>query len=172
MVGRVCSFTLLILLLAFVNRTAALERYNETELQPQDRQHWSFQSPVRPDLPATKFPTLTPVDHFIRARLEKEGLKPAPAADKLTLLRRVTLDLTGLPPTPAEQDAFLIRRIEPTPTRTPRRSITRLPPLSENVGRQVWMDMYSATRKANGFEMPTPSDPNAWRFRDYVIQSA
>jgi hypothetical protein len=49
----------------------------------------------------------TPVDLFVRAQLEKAGLQPAPAADRATLLRRVTFDLTGLPPKPAELEDFL-----------------------------------------------------------------
>ena len=51
--------------------------------------------------------THNPIDAFIQARLADEGLTPAPEADRITLLRRVTLDLTGLLPTPAEVEAFL-----------------------------------------------------------------
>ena len=71
--------------------------------------HWSFIPPERPPLPEVKDHrwVRNPVDRFILARLEKEGLKPAPEADKTTLLRRVKFDLTGLPPTIAEVDAFL-----------------------------------------------------------------
>ncbi|MBI3759038.1 MAG: DUF1549 domain-containing protein [Deltaproteobacteria bacterium] len=72
-------------------------------------EHWAFVAPKRPELPPVKN-TAWPrnaLDHFILARLEKEGLQPSPEADKPTLLRRVYLDLTGLPPTPADVDAFL-----------------------------------------------------------------
>lgn len=71
--------------------------------------HWAFVRPVRPPLPAvqqTAWPQ-TAVDRFILARLEREGLAPAAAADRPTLLRRVSLDLTGLPPTRADAEAFL-----------------------------------------------------------------
>src|SRR5437870_393252 len=71
--------------------------------------HWAFVGPVRPPLP--------PVDHqnwprneidlFVLGRLERPGLRPSPEADRITLIRRVTLDLTGLPPAPEEVDAFL-----------------------------------------------------------------
>ena len=60
---------------------------------PTDRkvEHWAFKSPIRPDLPEPKNKKWlrSPVDHFVLARLEKEGLKPSPEADKVTLLRRV-----------------------------------------------------------------------------------
>ena len=71
--------------------------------------HWSFVPPQRPPLPAVKntaWPR-NPIDSFILARLEAEGLQPTREADRTTLVRRLTLDLTGLPPTLAEVDAFL-----------------------------------------------------------------
>ena len=82
------------------------------------RDHWAFVKPRRPSLPQVKRVSWVrnPVDRFILARLEREGLEPSPEADRVTLIRRVTLDLTGLPPTPAEVDAFLADR-SPGPTR-------------------------------------------------------
>jgi mono/diheme cytochrome c family protein len=64
------------------------------------RRFWSF---IKPREPATSQPS---VDRFILAKLQEKNLKPAPSADKRTLIRRATYDLTGLPPTPAEVDAF------------------------------------------------------------------
>ena len=72
--------------------------------------HWSLRPRTRPTVPEVrdpKFAIRTPVDAFILDRLGKEGLSPAPEADRLTLVRRVTFDLTGLPPSPAEVDAFV-----------------------------------------------------------------
>src|SRR5215471_21595558 len=71
--------------------------------------HWSFVRVTRPAVPAVKQTdwARNPIDNFILARLEKEGITPSPEAEKLTLLRRVSLDLTGLPPTPEEQRAYL-----------------------------------------------------------------
>jgi len=71
--------------------------------------HWAYVPPVATPDPAVKDQAWagTWIDRFVLARLEAEGLAPAPDADKITLLRRVTFDLTGLPPTPAEVDAFL-----------------------------------------------------------------
>jgi hypothetical protein len=68
---------------------------------------WSQKPVVRPAVPAAATQSRNPIDAFIEVEFAKRGLKPAGAADKTTLLRRVYLDLTGLPPTPAEQDAFL-----------------------------------------------------------------
>src|SRR5439155_8684419 len=71
--------------------------------------HWSFIPPVRPATPelGNWRWVRNPIDAFVRARLEREGLQPAPEADKVTLLRRLSLDLVGLPPTVGEVDAFL-----------------------------------------------------------------
>src|SRR5580765_155856 len=66
--------------------------------------HWAFKAPVRPAVPGTANQKWgrTPIDFFVLARLEKEKLTPSPEADKITLLRRLSLDLIGLPPRPAE----------------------------------------------------------------------
>ena len=71
--------------------------------------HWAFVPPQRPAMPAVRNEkwARNPIDRFVLARLEREGLKPSPEADRATLLRRLSFDLTGLPPTPAEVDAFL-----------------------------------------------------------------
>jgi mono/diheme cytochrome c family protein len=71
--------------------------------------HWSFRKPERPALPGVKKKewVRNPIDAFVLARLEKEGLCPSPEADRYTLIRRLSLDLIGLPPTPAETQAFV-----------------------------------------------------------------
>ena len=76
---------------------------------PSDDRHWAFVPPKRPRLAKVRDAdwSRNGIDHFVLARLEREGLAPSPEAGKATLLRRVTLDLTGLPPTLAELHAFL-----------------------------------------------------------------
>ncbi|MCA9225838.1 MAG: DUF1549 domain-containing protein, partial [Planctomycetales bacterium] len=66
--------------------------------------HWSFEPPVRPEIDAS---ATHPIDFFVRRRLAKDGLHPAPPADRHTLIRRVSFDLTGLPPTWDEVRGFL-----------------------------------------------------------------
>jgi len=84
--------------------------------------HWAFQPPRLPPIPKVKDPRwpLTPVDHFILAKLDAAGLKPSPPADPRTLIRRMHLDLLGLPPTPEEVEAF-VKEFSPSPSlpRTP-----------------------------------------------------
>jgi mono/diheme cytochrome c family protein len=70
---------------------------------------WSFIPPKSPVVPRVREQdrVRNPIDSFVFSRLEREGLRPSPEADKSTLIRRVTLDLTGVSATPAETDAFL-----------------------------------------------------------------
>jgi len=72
------------------------------------RKHWAFQPLTRPQPPAPKANSWSqqPLDRFVLARMQQQGLSPNPPADPRTLIRRMTFDLTGLPPTPAEIEAF------------------------------------------------------------------
>src|SRR5262249_55092066 len=72
------------------------------------RKHWAFQPVGNPPIPVVENPhwAQTPLDHFVLAKLEQKGLRPSAAADRRTLLRRMTFDLIGLPLTPDEIDAF------------------------------------------------------------------
>jgi hypothetical protein len=123
--------------------------------------HWAFQPIKRPAVPGNR----NPIDYFIRARLEKEGLKPSPEADRVTLIRRVSLDLTGLPPTPEEVDAF----VKDTAPDAYEKVVDRLlasPHYGERWGRH-WLDS-ARYADSDGYEKDT-GRPFAWRFRDWVI---
>ena len=130
--------------------------------------HWAFKPPVRPHVQkiAGENASDSPIDAFIRARLATEGLAPAPAADKPTLIRRVTLDLTGLPPTPAEIDAFVADQSPDAYEKVVDRLLAS-PHFGEQWGRH-WLD---AARYAdtNGFEKDAPR--SIWPYRDWVIQA-
>jgi hypothetical protein len=127
--------------------------------------HWSFQPIRKPALPAvgdSRWPE-NEIDHFILARLQREGLQPNPPADARTLLRRLTLDLTGLPPTPEDYSSF-------KKNRDLHSAIDRLmhsPRYGEHMAWR-WLD---AARYADsdGYE----SDPlrNMWPWRDWVIDA-
>ena len=108
---------------------------------PEDDRHWAFVPPKRPPLPKVKNSqwVRNGIDAFVLARLEREKLQPAKAADKATLLRRVSFDLAGLPPTIAELDAFL----KDTSPRAYEKAVDRLlasPRYGERWGRH-WLDV-------------------------------
>ncbi|MCB1063733.1 MAG: PSD1 domain-containing protein [Verrucomicrobiae bacterium] len=131
--------------------------------------HWSFKPVTHPERPRTKdvaWPK-SEIDHFILARLEKEGLTPSPEADRVTWLRRVTFDLTGLPPTPTEVSDFLADRSELAWKRVVDR-LLESPRYGERWA-QHWLDVvrYADT---HGFEVNTER-PYAWPYRDFVIDS-
>jgi len=127
-------------------------------------EHWSFVPPERPALPPAA--GQNPVDAFIRARLAREGLSPAPEAGRETLLRRLNLDLVGLPPTAEELDAFLADRRPDAYERQVDRLLAS-PHYGERWARH-WLD---AARYADsdGFEKDKPRF--AWFYRDWVINA-
>lgn len=135
----------------------------------EDRKFWAYQAPVRASVP--KFegsPSISPLDAFVRARLEQQGLVFAPEAAKAPLLRRLSLDLTGLPPTPEEIAAF---ESDTTPAAYSKQ-VERLlssPAYGERWARH-WLDVagYSDT---NGYADADSLRAHAWRYRDYVIGS-
>lgn len=128
--------------------------------------HWAYTPPMRPDLPAVDKADWgrNPIDRFILARLEREGLKPSPEADKATLLRRVTYDLTGLPPTPSELDAFLADR---SPDAYERRVDALLQ--SPRYGERMAMPWLDAARYADTHGYHIDSHRGMWPWRDWVI---
>lgn len=130
--------------------------------------HWSYVKPVRPKLPvvADSAWVKNEVDRFILARLEKEGLKPSPEADRYSLIRRVSLDLTGLPPTIAEVDAFVQ---DPNPNAY-EALVDRLLAKSaygEHWG-LLWLDLARYADSAGYADDPPRT---IWLYRDYVIKS-
>lgn len=165
---RLIAFTIVLALLAA--RGSGQDKYADPELTPADRQHWSFKPPVRPKIPADlAIPVAikNPIDALIVARLQKAGLQLSPEADKLTLIRRVTLDLTGLPPTPAEVDAFLKDNAPNAYEKVVDRLLAS-PHFGERWA-QHWLDVVRYA-DSNGYELDVER-PDAWRYRDYVVKS-
>ena len=130
--------------------------------------HWAFKVPVRPKLSAVKSKTWvrTPVDNFVLARLEKEKLKPSPEADRVTLLRRLSLDLIGLPPTIAEVDGFLADKSPDAYEKQVQRLLAS-PHYGERWGRH-WLD---AARYADSDGFEKDKARFIWAYRDYVINA-
>jgi mono/diheme cytochrome c family protein len=130
--------------------------------------HWSYRPPQRPAIPKVKnaaWPR-NPIDFFILARLESEGLRPSPEADKATLLRRLTFDLTGLPPTPAEVDRFLADKSPDAYEKCVDR-LLRSPRYGERMAMQ-WLDL---ARYADTHGYHIDSHRDMWHWRDWVIQA-
>ena len=84
---------------------AATTSLTAAEYEPSNQPLWSLQPLTRPPLPESDADLTHPIDRFLEKEREARGLQTVGRADKLTLLRRVTLDLVGLPPTPEEQEA-------------------------------------------------------------------
>ncbi len=129
--------------------------------------HWSFQTPQRPEIPAVtdKRWARNPIDNFVLARLEQEKIKPSPEADRITLIRRLSLDLLGLPPTPAEVKAFLKDK-KPEAYERLVDGLLASPHFGERWSRH-WLDL-ARYADSDGYEKDSPR-PYAYLYRDWVI---
>ena len=130
--------------------------------------HWSFTPPARPGEPAVQNQNWArnPIDRFILARLEQEGLAPAPEADPARLLRRVSFDLTGLPPTLAELDSFLADRSPEAYEKAVDRLLA-----SPRYGERMAVDWLDAARYADTHGYQTDPAKEMWPWRDWVVNA-
>ena len=132
------------------------------------RGHWAFERVERPAVPEVKnaaWPK-TPIDRFILARLEQEGLAPNPEADRVTLARRLALDLTGLPPVPAAVDAFLA---DTSPDAYEKYVDSLL--ASPHYGERMAIEWLDAARYADSSGYQADSSRQNWPWRDWLIKA-
>ncbi len=131
-------------------------------------EHWAFTTPIRPTLPTVKNKdwARNPIDAFILARLEKEALQPAKAADRRTLIRRLSFDLTGLPPTREEIYQFLA---DDSPDAYEKLIDTFMakPEYGEHMGR-FWLDV---ARYGDTHGLHLDNYREMWPYRDWVIKA-
>ena len=133
------------------------------------KQFWSFKAITDPAIPQVEAPgwLQTPIDAFVRSKLEAKSLTPAPRADKRTLIRRVTFDLVGLPPTPEEIDSFLADQSPDALEKVVDRLLGS-PGYGVRWGRH-WLDV-ARYADSNGLD-ENLAFGNAWRYRDYVVDA-
>ena len=133
--------------------------------------HWAYQAPERPAVPAVRetapVPPTNAIDHFVRARLEREGIKPSPEADRRTLIRRLSFDLIGLPPAPDEVATFLNDSRPDAYAHLVDRLLAS-PHFGERWGRH-WLDL--ARYADSGGYLNDTVRPYAYLYRDWVINS-
>ncbi len=137
--------------------------------ESEKKSHWSFRPVRRPQPPAVKNDSWArnPIDRFVLAKLESEGIEPSPEADRIILIRRASFDLTGLPPTPEEVDRF-VADSAPAAYENLVDKLLRSPHYGE---RQAipWLDA-SRYADSDGYERD-PIRPHAWRWRQWVIEA-
>ena len=152
------------LLKAWIDQGAAAP----ADEKPESAKHWAFIAPERraePVVAQVAWPR-NAIDRFILARLEKQGLKPSPEADRVTLIRRLSLDLVGLPPSPAEVDTFVNDR-SPNAYEKLIERLLASPHYGERWGR-VWLDV-ARYADSNGYSIDAPR--SIWKYRDWIIGS-
>ncbi len=153
-------------------RTGVASGHDTSDAVPgveEGREFWAFQplEPVTvPEIDSSDW-AATPIDQFVLEGLNRNGLSPNPPADRGTLLRRVYYDLIGLPPTPEEIRAFLEDDSDDAFEKVVDRLLSS-PRFGERWGRH-WLDVVRFAESSGGGR--TLLFPDAWRFRDYVIES-
>jgi Protein of unknown function (DUF1549)/Protein of unknown function (DUF1553)/Planctomycete cytochrome C len=156
------------LLRAWIDQGAIWPDGVDQSTAPDPSKHWAFSRPQRPAEPTVQTTNWirNPIDRFVLARLEREGLTPSPEADRAALLRRVSLDITGIPPTTDELDAFLANKADDAYERVVD-ALLASPRYGERWARP-WLDAarYGDT---HGYE----KDParSIWPWRDWVIRA-
>lgn len=142
---------------------------DEANATPQRKTLWSFQPPVRSEPPAVRDVSWirTPIDRFVLARLEQEKIAPSPAADRSTLIRRLSYDLLGLPPSPEDVRVFTQDRSAGAYERLVDRLLAS-PHFGERWGRH-WLDL-ARYADSDGYEKDSPR-PYAYLYRDWVIDA-
>ena len=145
---------------------ALLKRWIEEGAEYQ--RHWAFVAPKRPALPAVKNKAWgrNPLDQFMLARMEKEGLQPSPQADRYTLARRLAIDLTGLPPTIEMADRFVNDK-SPDAYEKFVDHLFNMPSYGERWA-HVWLDL---ARYADSNGYATDSGRTIFKYRDWVIDA-
>lgn len=131
--------------------------------------HWAFVTPpekIQVPEPKNSDWARNPIDQFVMARLEREGLKPAQEASRQRWLRRVSFDLTGLPPTQSEIDAFLADESDQAHEKVVDR-LQASPRYGERMA-TPWLDV---ARYADSFGFQADVDMHAWPYRDWVIKA-
>ena len=139
--------------------------------QPDPREHWSYHPPLRPAVPQVRNAAWVrnPIDAFLAAGQESQGLVPVAEADKATLLRRVSLDLVGLPPTRDELAAFLAND-SPTAYEEVVDHLLASPQYGERWARH-WMDVWRYSDWSGYKEEIRDSVRHIWRWRDWIVES-
>jgi hypothetical protein len=158
------------ILRAWIDQGVPWSKGGDAASGPARPMHWSFQPIQRPDPPRNlreESWVRNPIDRFVLAKLEHEGIDPSPAADRRTLIRRLSFDLTGLPPTVDEINAFLRDNRSDAFERLADR-ILDSPHYAERWARH-WLDL-ARYADSDGYEKDYVR-PNAWRWRQWVIDS-
>lgn len=169
---RTATLLLVVILGGQIVVTAQEEKKDplrEPKITDDDRDHWSFRPLAKPKVPKIKNgdAARNPIDHFILARLNTEGLQPMPAAGRATLIRRLSFDLTGLPPTPKQVEAFSNDQAPDAYEKLVDRLLADV--AHGERWAQHWLDL-ARFAETDGYEHDKVRK-EAWRYRDWVIEA-